>query len=118
MTRNINTRVRRAKKTRIKIRLQSTHRLMVYKTPRHTYAQVVSPDGSKIIACASTLGKVMRDKVKHGGNIESAKIVGRLIAEKSIQKGISIVAFDRSGFKYHGRIKALAEEARNAGLQF
>ena len=111
-------RVRRAKKTRAKISELGAHRLTVHRTPRHIYAQVISPDGSKVIAAASTVQKDIAGDAKYTGNIEAASLVGKAIAEKSKSAGISSVAFDRSGFRYHGRVKALADAARESGLEF
>lgn len=93
-------------------------RLCVHRTPRHIYAQVISPDGGTIVASASTVEKDVRREVAYGGNRTAAAVVGRIIAERAVQTGIERVAFDRSGFKYHGRVKALAEAAREAGLVF
>lgn len=112
------TRVRRAKSTRMKIRELGAYRLCVHRTPRHIYAQVLSPDGGKVLASASTLDATVKSAVKSTGNVEAATSVGKMIAEKSKAAGIEKVAFDRSGFKYHGRVKALADAAREAGLQF
>lgn len=112
------SRARRAKRTRCKIRQLEATRLCVFKTPRHTYAQVTTPDGSKTLVCASTLDKELASKLKHCGNVEAAKAVGKLIAERALKAGINNVAFDRSGFAYHGRIKALADAAREVGLEF
>ncbi|VVC75175.1 50S ribosomal protein L18 [Aquicella siphonis] len=112
------TRLRRAKRTRLKIRDLEVTRLTVHKTPRHMYAQVTSSDGAKTLVCASTLDKELRKKMKSTGNIEAAKEVGKLIAQRALEAGITEVAFDRAGFAYHGRIKALAEAAREVGLQF
>jgi large subunit ribosomal protein L18 len=112
------SRVRRAKSTRMKIRELGVYRLSIHRTPRHMYAQVLSPDGAKVIAHASTLDATVKSALKSTGNIEAASSVGKMIAEKSKAAGIEKVAFDRSGFKYHGRVKALADAAREAGLQF
>jgi large subunit ribosomal protein L18 len=112
------TRVRRAKSTRMKIRELGAYRLCIHRTPRHIYAQVLSPDGGKVLACASTLDAAVKSAVKSTGNVEAATSVGKMIAEKSKAAGVEKVAFDRSGFKYHGRVKALADAAREAGLQF
>ncbi len=112
------SRLRRAKRSRMKIRELEATRLCVYKTPRHMYAQVTTPDGSKTIACASTLDKEVRAALKSTGNADAAKAVGKLVAERALKAGIKTVAFDRSGFTYHGRIKALADAAREAGLEF
>ena len=111
-------RVRRAKRTRAKISELGAHRLSVHRTPRHIYAQVISPDGSKIIAAASTVQKAVAGDIKYTGNVEAASLVGKAIAEKSKSAGVTSVAFDRSGFRYHGRVKALADAAREAGLEF
>ena len=113
-----NTRLRRAKRTRAKIRELGRPRLTVHRTPRHIYAQVIAADGASVIAAASTVAKDVRGDVEHGGNVDAATTVGRLIAEKAAAAGVSEVAFDRAGFKYHGRVKALADSAREHGLKF
>lgn len=113
-----DSRTRRAKRTRCHIRRLEATRLCVHKTPRNTYAQVTTPDGSKVLVCASTLDKELRKSVKHGGNVEAAKEVGKLVAKRAIEAGIRAVAFDRSGYSYHGRVKALADAAREVGLEF
>lgn len=113
-----SARLRRSLKTRAKIRELAVTRLCIYRTPRHIYAQVISAEGNKIIAQSSSLDKELRVSLANGGNINAATAVGRAIAEKSLAAGIDSVAFDRSGFRYHGRVKALAEAAREAGLQF
>ena len=100
-------RLRRARRVRAKIRELEANRLTIHRTPRHIYAQVIGPDGNKV-----------RKGVKNGGNVEAAAIVGARIAEKAKAAGIDSVAFDRSGFRYHGRVKALADAAREAGLKF
>jgi len=110
------TRLRRSKRTRAKIAAQGVPRLAVHRTPRHIYAQVI--DGSRVVATASTVSKDLRADVKNGGNVEAAVQVGKAVAAKATAAGISQVAFDRSGFKYHGRVKALADAAREGGLQF
>lgn len=112
------SRERRAKKTRFKIRELEAIRLCVYKTPRHMYAQVTSPDGKNTLVAASTLDKDLKSKLKTTGNVNAAKEVGKLLAKRALKAGIQTVAFDRSGFAYHGRIKALADAAREAGLEF
>ena len=94
------------------------NRLSVHRTPQHIYAQVIGPDGGTVLASASTLEAEVRKGVKTGGNVEAAAIVGARIAEKAKAAGIDTVAFDRSGFRYHGRVKALADAAREAGLKF
>ena len=111
-------RLRRARKGRSKIRQIEATRLSVHRTPRHIYAQVIGADGTSVLASASTLEAEVRKGVKNGGNIKAAAIVGARIAEKAKAAGIDTVAFDRSGFRYHGRVKALADAAREAGLKF
>ena len=111
-------RLRRARKGRAKIHELAVNRLSVHRTPRHIYAQILAPDGGTVVASASTVEKDVRKGVKSGGNVEAATIVGARIAEKAKAAGIDTVAFDRSGFRYHGRVKALAEAAREAGLKF
>ncbi len=114
-----SSRIRRARRTRAKIRELGVHRLTVHRTPRHIYAQVIGPDGEHVVASASTLDKSIRGEVSgHGGNRDAAGLIGKHIAERAKAAGIERVAFDRSGFKYHGRIKALADAARENGLQF
>ena len=112
------TRIRRAKSTRMKIRELGANRLCIHRTPRHIYAQVISADGAKGLASASTLDADVKSAIKSTGNVDAATAVGKLIAEKSKAAGVSSVAFDRSGFKYHGRVKALADAAREGGLEF
>ena len=109
---------RRAAQTRRKIRELATARLAVHRSNGHIYAQVFSADGTKVLTSASTVEKELRTKVPKGGNKAAAAAVGKRIAEKAKSLGIESVAFDRSGFKYHGRVKALAEAAREAGLKF
>ena len=109
-------RLRRARRTRLKIRELNRVRLCVNRSSQHIYAQVLSEDGSQVIAQASTLEKSLRDSST--GNCDAAAAVGKLIAERAKEAGVSSVAFDRSGFQYHGRIRALAEAAREAGLEF
>lgn len=111
-------RIRRARKVRAKIRELEVNRLSVHRTPRHIYAQVIAPDSGTVLAAASTVEAEVRKGVKFGGNVEAAAIVGARIAEKAKAAGIDTVAFDRSGFRYHGRVKALADAAREAGLKF
>jgi len=112
------TRIRRTRKTRSKIRELGGVRLCVHRTPRHIYAQIIAASGSEVLASASTLDKGVRADVKSTGNVSAAQEVGKAIAERAKAAGISKVAFDRSGFKYHGRIKALADAARESGLEF
>ncbi len=111
-------RIRRAVKTRAHIRSLATARLTVHRTANHIYAQVTAEAGSKVIAAASTVQEKVREGLKNTGNVEAAKAVGRAIAERSKAAGVSKVAFDRSGFQFHGRVKALADAAREAGLEF
>lgn len=111
-------RQRRARRTREKIKVLGMNRLCVHKTPRHIYAQIISPDGGHVLASASTLDKTQRAELSNGGNISAASSIGKTIAERAKEAGIADVAFDRSGFKYHGRIKALADAARENGLNF
>ncbi len=109
---------RRAKETRMHIRELGALRLSIHRTPRHIYAQVLSVDGSKVLAAASTLEKDVRATLAHGGNTAAAATIGKLVAERAVAVGIDKVAFDRAGFKYHGRVKALADAAREHGLKF
>ncbi|MCG3202134.1 MAG: 50S ribosomal protein L18 [Gammaproteobacteria bacterium] len=111
-------RIRRAARGRAKIKSLDMHRLSVHRTPRHIYAQVFAPGSFNVVASASTVGKAMRGQLGGGGNVAAAAAVGKLIAERARSAGISRVAFDRSGYKYHGRIKALADAARESGLEF
>ncbi len=110
------SRLRRARRGRMKMRELGAVRLSVHRTPRHIYAQVIAPAGDKVLATASTLEKDLREGAT--GNVEAAAKVGQRIAERAKSAGITTVAFDRSGFKYHGRVKALAEAAREGGLEF
>jgi large subunit ribosomal protein L18 len=112
------SRIRRGKRARMKMRELRVNRLSVHRTSLHIYAQVVSSDGSEVLASASTLDKDLRTSLEYTGNVDAATAVGKLVAERALAKGIDSVAFDRSGFKYHGRIKALADSAREAGLKF
>jgi large subunit ribosomal protein L18 len=111
-------RQRRARKTRARIAEQKTVRLAIHRTNLHIYAQVISADGGKVLASASTLEAEVRKSIANGGNAAAAAVVGKRIAEKAKSAGVTAVAFDRSGNKYHGRIKALADAARENGLQF
>ena len=110
------SRLRRARRTRAHIRELAVHRLSVHRTPRHIYAQIIAPDAGSTVASASTVEKI--DGLEGSGNVDAAKRVGALIAERAKAAGVTKVAFDRSGFKYHGRVKALADAAREAGLEF
>jgi large subunit ribosomal protein L18 len=112
------SRLRRARQTRIRIRDNAAVRLTVHRTNAHIYAQITSPAGDKVLAAASSVEKEVRGQLKHGGNRKAAEMVGQRIAEKAKQAGIESVAFDRAGYRYHGRVKALAEAARNGGLKF
>ena len=112
------TRLRRARKTRAKLAELKAVRLAVFRSNCHIYAQVISGCGSRVIAAASTVEADVRSQVANGGNKAAAEIVGKLIAERAKAAGIEQVAFDRSGFLYHGRVKALAEAAREGGLKF
>jgi large subunit ribosomal protein L18 len=111
-------RLRRAKQTRIRIRNNGAVRLTVHRTNTHIYAQLTSSEGSKVLATASSLEKEVRSQLKHGGNLKAAELIGQRIAQKAKEKGIEKVAFDRAGYRYHGRVKALAEAARAGGLKF
>lgn len=111
-------RLRRGRATRAQIRKLGVVRLCIHRTPRHTYAQVIDATGGRVLAAASTLEKTLAEQVGHTGNVEAARLVGRIVAERARQAGVDKVAFDRSGFMYHGRVKALADAAREAGLQF
>jgi|TARA_B100001093_G_scaffold332485_1_gene317479 large subunit ribosomal protein L18 len=110
------SRQRRAKRARMKIREQGVTRLCVNRTPRHIYAQIITGDGDNVVASASTLEKDLRSGST--GNTDAASVVGKLVAERAVAAGVTSVAFDRNGFKYHGRVKALADAAREAGLEF
>jgi large subunit ribosomal protein L18 len=112
------SRLRRAKRSRAKISELGANRLVVFRTPRHIYAQLIAATGSEVIASASTLDKEVAAQLEKTGNVAAATAVGTAIAERAVAKGITSIAFDRSGFRYHGRVKALAEAAREAGLQF
>ena len=116
MSEKKETRLRRARKARLKMRELEAVRLSVYRSSQHIYAQVISADGAKVLASASTLDKELRDGAT--GNVDAAKKVGQLVAERAKAAGVTQVAFDRSGFKYHGRVKALADAAREGGLEF
>lgn len=111
-------RIRRATKARKKMLELGATRLVVHRTPRHIYAQVISSDSTAVLASASTVEKSVREQVKFTGNIDAAALIGKIIAERALEKGVKEVAFDRSGFQYHGRVAALAAAAREAGLQF
>jgi large subunit ribosomal protein L18 len=116
MNEKVESRQRRARKSRVRMRTARVTRLTVHRTPRHIYAQVIGPEGDRVLASASTLDKDLRSGAT--GNIDAAAKVGALIAERAKAAGVTEVAFDRSGFKYHGRVKALADAAREGGLEF
>jgi len=116
------SRLRRARATRLRIRLERENRLTVYRSNLHIYASVISPDGGKVLVTASTAEPEVRSQLVgakgKGGNVSAAKIVGTRLAHKAKAAGIETVAFDRAGYRYHGRVKALADAAREAGLKF
>jgi large subunit ribosomal protein L18 len=114
-------RIRRSRQTRARIAIQRVARLSVFRSNQHIYASVISDDGSRVLASASTAEKEVREQLgagAKGGNVSAAALIGTRIAEKAKAAGVEKVAFDRAGFAYHGRVKALAEAAREAGLQF
>ncbi len=111
-----DSRLRRARRARARMRGQGVNRLSVHRTPRHIYAQIIAPAGDKVLASASTLDSDLRGGKT--GNAEAAVAVGKLVAERAKAAGVDKVAFDRGGYKYHGRVKALAEAARESGLEF
>jgi len=117
MDKNV-ARLRRARKTRVRIAEQRATRLVVSRSNMHIYAQLIAPTGDKVLATASTLEAEVRKDVKNGGNKAAATLVGRRIAERAKALGIEAVAFDRAGFRFHGRVKALADAAREGGLKF
>lgn len=112
------SRLRRSLRTRSAIKKLKAVRLCVHRTPRHMYAQIIDSNGDKVLVSMSTLRKEIKNEISFGGNIEAAKIVGKQIAALALKAGVKKVAFDRSGFKYHGRVKALADAAREEGLEF
>jgi large subunit ribosomal protein L18 len=113
-----SARIRRATRARRKLKELDATRLVVHRTPRHIYAQVIAPSGSEVIVSASTVEKTITEQLKYTGNKDAATAVGKAIAERALGKGMTKVSFDRSGFQYHGRVQALADAAREAGLQF
>lgn len=113
-----SARLRRARQTRLRIRELGAVRLCVHRTNSHIYAQLISDTGDKVLASASTAEKELRGKVRNGGNAKAAELIGQRIAEKAQKIGVTNVAFDRSGYRYHGRVKALADAARAGGLKF
>lgn len=113
-----DARIRRAKKTRLRIATLGVKRLVVHKSNSHIYAQIIDESGCKVLAESSTVKKELSSQIKNGGNVDAAKLVGKQIALTAIAAGVKEVAFDRSGFRYHGRVKALADSARENGLVF
>ena len=111
-------RLRRAGKTRARIRRDATNRLCVFRSPQHVYAQIIEPSGGQVLVSASTAEREVREQIGYGGNVGAAVAIGKRLAEKAKDAGIRQVAFDRSGYKYHGRVKALADAAREGGLEF
>jgi large subunit ribosomal protein L18 len=111
-------RLRRARRARAHILELRAYRLTVHRTPSHIYAQIIAPEGGKVVVAASTLEAEVKKGLKHCGNVTAAQAVGKAIADKAKKAGITAVAFDRSGFRYHGRVKALADAARENGLKF
>jgi large subunit ribosomal protein L18 len=111
------SRLRRARRSRIRYIQSGVNRLVVHRTPRHIYAQLINAEG-QVVTTASTVEQAIREAVKSTGNVDAAKAVGKAVAERALSKGIEKCSYDRSGFKYHGRIQALADAAREAGLQF
>ena len=116
------SRQRRARATRARIKLQKVNRLSIHRTNLHIYASIIGADGGRVLVSASTVEREVRDQLaaakSNGGNVNAAKIIGTRIAEKAKAAGIESCAFDRSGYRYHGRVAALAEAAREAGLKF
>lgn len=117
MDKNV-ARLRRARKTRVRISEQRATRLVVSRSNQHIYAQIIAPEGDKVLASASTVEAELRKDLKSGGNKAAAALVGKRIADRAKALGIEAVAFDRSGYRYHGRVQALADAAREAGLKF
>lgn len=111
-------RLRRSRQTRVRIAAKGIARLTVFRSNLHIYASVISGDGARVLASASTAEKEVRSELANGGNVSAAVLIGKRIADKAKAAGVERVAFDRAGFAYHGRVKALAEAAREAGLQF
>ncbi|OGI46431.1 MAG: 50S ribosomal protein L18 [Candidatus Muproteobacteria bacterium RIFCSPHIGHO2_01_FULL_65_16] len=118
MASKIEKRLRRAQRVRRRIAGLPAKRLCVHRTPRHIYAQIIDAGGARVLASASTLEVEVRKELKNGGNAAAARLIGKRIAEKAKSAGVTRVAFDRSGYKYHGRVKALADAAREHGLEF
>ena len=118
MSEKRTARLRRARRTRAKITELKTLRLTVHRSNYHIYAQVIDGSEGRVLASASSLEPELRADLANGGNVKAASVVGKRIAERAREKGIEAVAFDRSGYRYHGRVKALADAAREAGLKF
>lgn len=118
MDKKRQSRMRRARRSRAKMRELGVYRLCVYRTPRHIYAQIINPSADEVVACASSVEKELKGSLRYTGNVEAAAKVGQAIADRAKGKGIERVAFDRSGFQFHGRVKALADAAREGGLEF
>ncbi|QKK03236.1 MAG: 50S ribosomal protein L18 [Pseudomonadota bacterium] len=112
------SRLRRSRRNRARIQRSGQARLTVHRSGRHIYAQIIAPGGGRTLAAASTLQKDVAEGLKSTCSVEAAELVGRTVAERGLAAGVEAVAFDRSGFKYHGRVKALADAAREAGLKF
>ncbi len=112
------SRIKRARRARAKIKSLGANRLTIFRTPKHIYAQIIDPTGANVLASACTLESQVKSAIKYSGNISAASVVGKALAERAKTAGIGKVAFDRSGFKFHGRVKALAEAARESGLEF
>lgn len=116
---NKASRLRRSRRTRAKIRELAVPRLSIHRSPNHIYAQVIAADSETVLAAANTLQKDVKAQIDgHTGNVSAAAVIGKVIAERAVAAGVETVAFDRSGFKYHGRVKALADAARENGLKF
>ncbi|MGU9957051.1 MAG: 50S ribosomal protein L18 [Arenicellales bacterium WSBS_2016_MAG_OTU3] len=118
MAQKQNPRLRRARRTRAKISERGVARICINRTPRHFYAQIISAEGDRVLVSAGTVEAEVRSRLAHGGNVKAAVVVGQRLAEKAKAAGVEFVAFDRSGFRYHGRVKAFADAAREAGLKF
>jgi large subunit ribosomal protein L18 len=118
VNKKIKSRIRRSRKTRASIRDNCQVRLTIHRSSKHIYAQIISSDGTTVLAAASSLDKTLQSELSSTGNVDAAKAVGSLVAKRGKEAGIIKVAFDRSGFRYHGRIKALADAARESGLEF
>jgi len=111
-------RIRRATRTRRKLKELGATCLVVHRTTRHMYAQIINPNSSKVLVAASTVERVIKEQLKYTGNKDAAAVIGKIIAERALARDIQSISFDRSGFQYHGRVRALADAAREAGLSF